>query len=81
MNNQSGSYRHTGGVAAGMEFDDSGDEFLFGDDDFIDDVEPVKLSKAVERDELKPVQTRRAPWALDKTKKEVATVKVLEEHG
>ena len=47
------------GMAAGMEYDDSGDEFMFGDDDFEKPPKPMQvLAKAA----TVSSQQIKAPW-------------------
>ena len=47
------------GMAAGMEYDDSGDEFMFGDDDFDEAPKPKQFLTKVTTDSS---QQRKAPW-------------------
>ena len=60
-------FQYSAGVAAGMEFDDSGDEFMFGDDGFDSETEMFqpKLPKAEPKEETEQTPRRRAPWAND----------------
>ena len=46
-------------MAAGMEYDDSGDEFMFGDDDFD---EPPKPKQVLTSAATISSQQRKAPW-------------------
>lgn len=58
------------GVAAGMEFDDSGDEFMFGDDDY--DEKPVPTKVIPKPSTQTTTTTRIAPWVIDQDKEKHA---------
>ena len=78
MDNKRGKFNTFDGVAAGMEADDSGDDFMFGDDDFDSDTETfqAKLPKSKASEEkIEPKVQRRAPWANDVRTKSAAVQK------
>ena len=62
-----GKFQYSTSVAAGMEFDDSGDEFMFGDDGFDSETETFqpKFPKAKPKEEAEEIPRRRAPWVND----------------
>lgn len=60
---------HSVGIAAGMEFDDSEDDFLFDDDEYDSNYEQFQAKlpmSAPETTKKVPVKTRIAPWVRDR---------------
>jgi len=58
-------FQYSAGFAAGMEFEDSGDEFMFGDDgcDSESEMFESKVPTAKPKEIIEVTPQRRAPWA------------------
>ena len=58
-------FQYSAGFAAGMEFEDSGDEFMFGDDgcDSETEIFESKVPRAEPKDVTEVTPQKRAPWA------------------